>query len=231
MDASVASDCRPQAFASRTAAERVQYGGWVPPEPLEISRLPVATRPPQPKASPLLPDAPRHRLRRGSLHPTPRRSQRRLTPFFHALLAGRGSVMSFRKPRRPICPGRRSSFPPTGCVPRLDSTEEEADPWLERRTGRLRWGRQEPHADEAGELGLKSKRITALSSRYGQATVIARAGQRRAGLRSKKNLLDPVPRRPNNLCPNTQQCRIGVSIHASRAAVFKRRESRRSRTL
>src|SRR6266536_5535770 len=38
-------------------------------------------------ASPLLPDAPRHRLRRGSLHPTPRRSQRRLTPFFHGLLA------------------------------------------------------------------------------------------------------------------------------------------------
>src|SRR6266508_6145134 len=38
-------------------------------------------------ASPLLPDAPRHRLRRVSLHPTPRRSQRRLTPFFHALLA------------------------------------------------------------------------------------------------------------------------------------------------
>jgi hypothetical protein len=37
-------------------------------------------------ASPLLPDAPRHRLRRGSLHPTPRRSQRRLTPFFHGLL-------------------------------------------------------------------------------------------------------------------------------------------------
>ena len=80
MDAGVASGCRPQAFASRTAAERVQDGGWGPPEPLEISRLPVATRPPQPKASPLLPDAPRHRLRRGSLHPTPRRSQRRLTP-------------------------------------------------------------------------------------------------------------------------------------------------------
>src|SRR6266550_7163859 len=38
-------------------------------------------------ASPLLPDAQRHRLRRGSLHPTPRRSQRRLTPFFSSLLA------------------------------------------------------------------------------------------------------------------------------------------------
>src|SRR6266568_1664654 len=57
-------------------------------------------------ASPLLPNAPRHRLRRGSLHPTPRRSPlahrrqtpgsrerrlppavTRLTPFFSTLLA------------------------------------------------------------------------------------------------------------------------------------------------
>ncbi len=37
-------------------------------------------------ASPLLPDAQRHRLRRESLHPTPRRSQRRLTLFFSSLL-------------------------------------------------------------------------------------------------------------------------------------------------
>ncbi len=37
-------------------------------------------------ASPLLSDALRHRLRRSSLHPTPRRSQRRLTPFFSNLL-------------------------------------------------------------------------------------------------------------------------------------------------
>src|SRR5437899_7918726 len=37
-------------------------------------------------ASPLLPDARQHRLRRGSLHPTPRRSQRRSTPFFSSLL-------------------------------------------------------------------------------------------------------------------------------------------------
>jgi hypothetical protein len=37
-------------------------------------------------ASPLLPDAQRHRLRRGSLQPTPRRSQRRSTPFFSTLL-------------------------------------------------------------------------------------------------------------------------------------------------
>src|SRR5713226_8375100 len=39
-------------------------------------------------ASPLLPDAQRHRLRPGSLHPTPRRSQRRSTPFFSILLGG-----------------------------------------------------------------------------------------------------------------------------------------------
>src|SRR6266542_3543505 len=37
-------------------------------------------------ASALLSDAPRHRPRRASLHPTPRRSQRRLTPFFSSLL-------------------------------------------------------------------------------------------------------------------------------------------------
>src|SRR5438552_15307990 len=38
-------------------------------------------------ASALLSDAPRHRPRRASLHPAPRRSQRRLTPFFSSLLA------------------------------------------------------------------------------------------------------------------------------------------------
>src|SRR5713226_3691259 len=37
-------------------------------------------------ALPLLPDAQRHRLRRGALHPAPRRSQRRSTPFFSSLL-------------------------------------------------------------------------------------------------------------------------------------------------
>src|SRR5437870_12997698 len=37
-------------------------------------------------ASALLSDAPRHRPRRASLHPAPRRSQRRLTPFFSSLL-------------------------------------------------------------------------------------------------------------------------------------------------
>src|SRR5207245_954154 len=37
-------------------------------------------------ASPLLPDAQRHRPPRGSLHPTPRRSQRRSTLFFGSLL-------------------------------------------------------------------------------------------------------------------------------------------------
>src|SRR5713226_10131316 len=40
-------------------------------------------------ASPLLPDAQRHRLRRGSWYPTPRRSQRRSTPFFSTLLKPR----------------------------------------------------------------------------------------------------------------------------------------------
>src|SRR6266545_2012394 len=38
-------------------------------------------------ASALLSDAPRHRPRRASLHPAPRRSQRRLTPFFSSLLS------------------------------------------------------------------------------------------------------------------------------------------------
>src|SRR6185369_1673532 len=37
-------------------------------------------------ASALLSDAQRHRPRRTSLHPAPRRSQRRLTPFFSSLL-------------------------------------------------------------------------------------------------------------------------------------------------
>src|SRR5215472_15575249 len=37
-------------------------------------------------ALPLLDDAPRHRLCRGALDSTPRRSQRRATPFFSSLL-------------------------------------------------------------------------------------------------------------------------------------------------
>src|SRR5438477_12511342 len=60
----------------------------------KVSRLPVAERPPAAEsragpsaASALLSDAPRHRPRRPSLHPAPRRSQRRLTPFFSSLLA------------------------------------------------------------------------------------------------------------------------------------------------
>jgi hypothetical protein len=93
MDAGVVSGFRPQAFASRTAAERVKTGAW-PRGAFEISRLPVAKRPPQPKVSALrrpespqaAKDAPRHRPRRASLHPAPRRSQRRLTPFFSSLL-------------------------------------------------------------------------------------------------------------------------------------------------
>ena len=56
MDAGVASGFRPQAFASRTAAERVKSGAMLPGA-FRISRLPVAERPPQPKVA-------RGRLRR-----------------------------------------------------------------------------------------------------------------------------------------------------------------------
>src|SRR5882672_8063765 len=99
MDAGVVSNFRPQAYASRMAAERVKTGAR-PPGAFEISRLPVAERPPAaesragPSAAsalrrpePQAKDAPRHRPRRASLHPAPRRSQRRLTPFFSSLLA------------------------------------------------------------------------------------------------------------------------------------------------
>src|SRR6266571_6611770 len=51
MDAGVVSDFRPQAFASRTAAENFKSGGLAPVGPVETSRLPVATRPPQPKVA------------------------------------------------------------------------------------------------------------------------------------------------------------------------------------
>jgi hypothetical protein len=44
----------PQAFASRMAAERVKDQGWRPEPRLGNSRLPIAARPPQPKASDLL---------------------------------------------------------------------------------------------------------------------------------------------------------------------------------
>src|SRR5438128_11534191 len=59
------------------------------------SRVAASKRPAAPRgcggagpsaASALLSDAPRHRPRRASLHPAPRRSQRRLTPFFSSLL-------------------------------------------------------------------------------------------------------------------------------------------------
>src|SRR6266542_3311523 len=68
-------------------------------------------------ASPLLPDAPRHRLRRGSLHPTPRRSQRRLTPFFYGLLgpgialAGLASNRAARRARG-LTPGIPAGWEP-----------------------------------------------------------------------------------------------------------------------
>jgi len=51
MDAGVVSNFRPQALASATAAERVQTEAWHREPRFENSRLPVATRPPQPKVS------------------------------------------------------------------------------------------------------------------------------------------------------------------------------------
>src|SRR5947207_2554765 len=51
MDAGVVSGFRPQAFAMRTAAENFKNRGLAPRGPVETSRLPVATRPPQPKAA------------------------------------------------------------------------------------------------------------------------------------------------------------------------------------
>jgi hypothetical protein len=51
MNSGVASNFRPQAFATRTAAERVKYESWAPGPGIENSRLPVAARPPQPKAA------------------------------------------------------------------------------------------------------------------------------------------------------------------------------------
>ena len=50
MDAGVVSNFRPKAFASRTAAKRFCYRGSAPGL-VENSRLPVARRPPQPKAA------------------------------------------------------------------------------------------------------------------------------------------------------------------------------------
>ena len=102
MDAGVVSNFRPQAFAARTAAERFCYRGKAPGL-VKNSRLPVARRPPQPKAARAVcgvaapPRCTRHRVRHGSLHPIPRRSQRRLTPFFSSLLddAGCGTVECF----------------------------------------------------------------------------------------------------------------------------------------
>ena len=93
MDAGVVSDFRPMAFASRTAAERVKTGVRLPGGLWNLSaagrRATAAaeSRAGPSAASQLLSDAPRHRPRRASLHPAPRRSQRRLTPFFSSLLA------------------------------------------------------------------------------------------------------------------------------------------------
>src|SRR5438128_4212548 len=79
------------------------------------SRVAASKRPAAPRgcggagpsaASALLSDAPRHRPRRASLHPAPRRSHRRSTPFSSSLL------------ERPACPPDcplpfvLSAFPP-----------------------------------------------------------------------------------------------------------------------
>src|SRR6266496_4763298 len=79
-------------------------------------------------ASPLLPDAPRHRLRRGSLHPTPRRSQHRPTPFFHGLLVScpRNSETTPRA-NTPILSSRGA--PRRGIAPRISRVTRE-DPSL-----------------------------------------------------------------------------------------------------
>src|SRR5450759_4400611 len=72
MDAGVVSGFRPQAFASRTAAERVKTGARSPGA-FRISRLPVAERPPQPKVA-------RGRLRRRRSDVLGRRRRRRMRP-------------------------------------------------------------------------------------------------------------------------------------------------------
>src|SRR6266542_6127594 len=100
MDADVVSNFRPQAFASRTAAERVKTGAMPPAALWNLSAAGRNTtaaaegRAGPSAASPLLPDGrgptgdllvARNpgdgRLRRGFLHPAPRRSQRRPHPF------------------------------------------------------------------------------------------------------------------------------------------------------
>src|SRR5260221_13518106 len=74
-------------------------------------------------ASPLLSDAQRHRLRRGSLHPTPRRSQRRSTPFFSTLLTM--GLFSRGKDAPPSETPAPSSSPPDALLAALRQRLEE----------------------------------------------------------------------------------------------------------
>ncbi len=91
MDAGVVADSRPQAFASRTAAERVKRGPGIPGAYGKFSAAGrKATAAAESRAghlrrrrsSPML----SHRHRRVSWHLTHRRSQRHPTPFFSNLL-------------------------------------------------------------------------------------------------------------------------------------------------
>jgi acetyl-CoA carboxylase biotin carboxylase subunit len=90
MDAGVAPDLRPQAFASRTAAENFKIGagpgrgsGATDCSPPSFGRVerPLKDLVAAPRR------CERHRLRRVASHLAPRRSQRRSTPFFSNLLA------------------------------------------------------------------------------------------------------------------------------------------------
>src|SRR5260370_29408214 len=91
MDAGVVSNFRPQAFAARTAAERFCYWGKAPGL-VENSRLPVARRPPQPKAA----QGRLRRCRSSPMHPASPSSRHLAsdpaalatppTPFFSSLL-------------------------------------------------------------------------------------------------------------------------------------------------
>ncbi len=95
MDAGVVAGLRPKAFASQTAAERVGKAKRGTRSPLKLSAAgrnataAAESRAGPSAASPLLGRVARHRLRRGSWHLAPRRSQRRSTPFFSNLLTDR----------------------------------------------------------------------------------------------------------------------------------------------
>jgi hypothetical protein len=96
MDAGVVANCRPQAFAARTAVENFLNRGRACADVAGTfsaagrnATAAADSRAGSSPALPLLTDAPRHRRRRGALYPTPRRSQRHPTPFFSNLLETR----------------------------------------------------------------------------------------------------------------------------------------------